>query len=131
MRIKLQEPTDLDMLAESAAEGVAAEEVAAEEVGAEGMEEEFVRREDAPLRSAEDSEVVANNINTFLQRVAGFSVAEIDRQITELRYLREELQSEGERVHREITQYARLSQSAKQSTKIITETLVRPKFDSA
>jgi hypothetical protein len=126
MRVKLQEPTDLDMLAESAAEGGAAEEVAAE-----GMEEEFVRREDAPLRSAEDSEVVANNINTFLQRVAGFSVAEIDRQITELCNLREELQSEGERVHREITQYARLSQSAKQSTKIITETLVRPKFDSA
>src|SRR5215472_13650177 len=120
MRITLQEPTDLDMLAESAAEGEAAEGVAAE-----GAEEEFVRRQDAPHRSPEDSEVVANNINTFLQRVAGFSVAEIDRQITELRNLREELQSEGARIEREITQYSHLSRSARQSTKIITETLVK------
>ncbi len=109
MWIKSQEPIDLDMVAESAVERVAAERV----------EEEFVRREeDAPLRSSADSEVVANNINTLLQRVAGFSVAEIDRQMAELRILRERLQSEGARVQREITEYARLSQSAMQSTKI-------------
>ncbi len=122
MWIKSQEPIDLDMVAESAVERVAAERV----------EEEFVRREeDAPLRSSADSEVVANNINTLLQRVAGFSVAEIDRQMAELRILRERLQSEGARVQREITEYARLSQSAMQSTKIITESLAKTKFDAA
>ncbi len=137
MWIKSQEPIDLDMLADSAAEKVAVEEVAVEEVAVEEVaveevEEDSVHREeDAPLRSSADSEVVANNINTLLQRVAGFSVAEIDRQIAELRILREELESEGARVQREVIGYARLSQSAMQSTKIITESLAKKKFDAA
>jgi hypothetical protein len=122
MWIKLQQPTDLDLLAEGALEGVAVE-------GVEEELRELARREDARIRSSEDSEVVTNNINTFLQRVAVFSVAEIDRQIAGLGILREELQSEGARVQREIATYARLSQSAMQSTKFITESLAKPKFD--
>jgi hypothetical protein len=55
--------------------------------------------------------------------VAGSSVHEIDRLITELHTLREHLQSEGTRVQREIAEYAHLSQSAMQSTKIIAESL--------
>jgi hypothetical protein len=70
-----------------------------------------------------DSELVANNISTLLQRVAGSSVQEIDRLITELQTLRDMLQEEGARVQREITEYAHLSQSAMQSTKIIAESL--------
>ena len=70
-----------------------------------------------------ESEAVANNIGTLLQRVAGSSVQEIDRLIVELQTLRELLQSEGVRVQREITEYAHLSQSAMQSTKIIAESL--------
>jgi hypothetical protein len=64
---------------------------------------EIVRRDVArPRQSPEaDSEVVANNISTLLQRVAGFSVAEIDRLTSELHTLRELLQSEG--AGREIT----------------------------
>jgi hypothetical protein len=59
----------------------------------------------------------------LLQRVSGNSAQEIDRLITELQTLRDVLQSEGARVQREITQYAHLSQSAMQSTKIIAESL--------
>ena len=93
----------------------------------EGEIREFVRRDGAVLRHAPDSdgELVANNIGMLLQRVSGSSVHEIDRLITELQTLRELLQSEGARVQREIAEYAHLSQSAMQSTKIIAESLAQ------
>jgi hypothetical protein len=98
---------------------------AARDTEVEGEIREFVRRDGSTLRRApdSDSEVVANNISTLLQRVAGTSVQEIDRLIVELQTLREMLQTEGVRVQREIVEYANLSQSAMQSTKIITESL--------
>ena len=113
---KRGEPTDLDESTESAVEA---------EI------REFVRRDVAtPRQSPEaDSEVVANGISTLLERVAGSSVAEIDRLTSELHNLRELLRSEGVRVQREITEYARLSQSAMQSTKIITESLSKWKSE--
>jgi hypothetical protein len=93
----------------------------------EGEIREFVRRDGAMLRRAPDSdgELVANNIGMLLQRVSGSSVHEIDRLITELQTLRELLESEGVRVQREIAEYAHLSQSAMQSTKIIAESLAQ------
>jgi hypothetical protein len=93
----------------------------------EGEIREFVRRDGASLRRApeNDSELVANNISTLLQRVAGSSVQEIDGLISELQTLRELLQTEGARVQREIAEYAHLSQSAMQSTKIIAESLAQ------
>jgi hypothetical protein len=95
------------------------------EVAVEGEIRDFVRRDGANLRRAPetDSELVANNITTLLQRVAGTSVQEIDRLIAELQTLRELLHEEGARVQREIAEYAHLSQSAMQSTKIIAESL--------
>jgi hypothetical protein len=51
--------------------------------------------------------------------------------MTELRTLREMLQSEGARVQREIAEYAHLSQSAMQSTKVITESLAKWKSEGA
>jgi hypothetical protein len=51
------------------------------------------------------------------------SVREIDGLICELETLRERLHDEGERVQREIVEYASLSQAARQSTKDITESL--------
>ena len=115
---KRGEPTDLDESTESAVEA---------EI------REFVRRDVAtPRQSPEaDSEVVANGISTLLQRVAGSSVAEIDRLRSELHNLRELLRSEGARVQREITEYARLSESTMQSTKIISESLVKWKNGDA
>ena len=95
------------------------------EVAVEGEIREFVRRDGANLRRTPeaDSEMIANNIATLLQRVAGSSVQEIDRLIAELQRLREVLHDEGARVQREIAEYAHLSQSAMQSTKIIAESL--------
>jgi hypothetical protein len=108
--IKTREPADLEKSMESAVEG---------EI------REFVRRDVATLRRQpeSDSEMVASNISSLLQRVAGTSVQEIDKLIGELQTLREMLHKEGARVQREIVEYATLSQAAMQSTKIIAESL--------
>ena len=101
------------------------------ESAVEGEIREFVRRDVATLRrtTESDGEVVANNIGTLLQRVAGSSVQEIDRLIAELQTLRDMLQAEGARVQREISEYAHLSQSAMQSTKIISDSLSKWKAE--
>jgi len=107
---KMSEPTQIDKTAESQVEG---------EI------REFVRRDVATFRRQPESEgeVVANNIGTLLQRVAGTSVKEIDKLIVELQTLRNMLQDESTRVQREIVEFATLSHAAMQSTKIIAESL--------
>jgi len=97
------------------------------EVEVEGEIRDFVRRDVATLRRQHesDSEMVASNITSLLQRVAGTSVQEIDNLIGELQTLRERLHSEAARVQREIVEYATLSQAAMQSTKIIAESLTQ------
>jgi hypothetical protein len=91
----------------------------------DGEIRELVGRDIPSLRRNSDSDIVANNISSLLQRVAGASVQEIDRLIAELQSLRETLSTEGERVGREIARYATLSQSAMQSTKIIGESIAQ------
>ena len=97
------------------------------EAAVEAEIREFVQRASASLRRASesDSELVANSIVTLLQRVAGTSVQEIDRLIAELQTLRALLHEEGARVQRNLAEYAHLSQSAMQSTRIIAESLVQ------
>ncbi|HEY4974714.1 MAG TPA: hypothetical protein VII41_13960, partial [Steroidobacteraceae bacterium] len=62
-----------------------------------------------------------NNINSLIQRVAGTSLTEIENLINELEGLRELLHAEGQRVLREISGYAQLSQAAMKSTRMISE----------
>jgi hypothetical protein len=57
--------------------------------------------------------------------VSASSVAEIDRVVTELNAVREMLRTEGERVQREITNYASLSQAAMSSMKVMTDSLAQ------
>jgi hypothetical protein len=83
---------------------------------------ELVRRDATALRQAEsDSELAANNLSTLLRRVSAHSTREIDLLIAELRTLRDKLHSDGNRVEREIVDYAALSQSVIQLTKIIAD----------
>jgi hypothetical protein len=91
----------------------------------EGEIREFLRRDVAgPRRQAgNDGTAVADNISSLLQRVSANSVQEIDRLISDLKSLRDRLHDEGERVQREIVEYASLSQVAMQSTKVITDSL--------
>jgi hypothetical protein len=99
----------------------------------DGEIHEFMRREMVtdPARQPEnESELVANNLNSLLQRATGTSVQEIDKLITELQMLRDTLQSEAARVQSEIVEYATLSQAALHSTKIIAESLTQLKKDA-
>ena len=72
----------------------------------------------APEPSAE---ATANSVNSLIQRVAGTSLAEIENLITELDGLRTLLHAEGQRVQREISGYAQLSQAAMKSTRMIAD----------
>ena len=103
------------------------------EAAVEGEIREFVRRDSASLRwtPETDSELVANNILSLLQRVAAASAKDIDGVIAELQTLSALLQEEGARVEREVVEYAHLSQSAMQSTKFITESLAQRKTAGA
>jgi hypothetical protein len=90
----------------------------------EGQIREVIRRDEAPARNPQaegDSEIGAGSVNALLQRVAGSTFREIDRLIDELQGLRNLLQSEGQRVQREIVKYAQLSQATMKSTKVIAE----------
>ena len=91
----------------------------------EGEIREFIRRDVSHLRRPQNeaSEAAVNNINSLLDRVSGSSVTEIDRLIADLRSVRDFLQSEGERVQREIQSYAQLSTVAMTSVKIIAESM--------
>jgi hypothetical protein len=66
-------------------------------------------------------EATVNNVNSLIQRVAGTSLAEIENLISELESLRDLLHSEGQRVQREISGYAQLSQAAMKSTRMIAD----------
>ncbi len=88
----------------------------------EGNIRELVRRDSTALRQAEgEGELAANSLSALLRRVSGNSTREIDNLISELQTLREKLQADGHRVERDIVDYAALSQSVMQLTKIIAE----------
>jgi hypothetical protein len=76
----------------------------------------------APATALEPStEATVNNVNSLIQRVAGSSLAEIENLISELESLRDLLHAEGQRVQREISGYAQLSQAAMKSTRMIAD----------
>jgi hypothetical protein len=97
---------------------------------------DFVRNDIAYLRrpvaaaSSEPSldpnaEATVTNVNSLIQRVAGTSLAEIENLISELESLRDLLHAEGQRVQREISGYAHLSQAAMKSTRMIADNVAQ------
>ena len=93
----------------------------------EGEIRELVRRDLPQLRKpqSEGDEFGVSSLNALIHRVSGTSVMEIEKLIAELQTLRDYLQNEGQRVQREITEYAHMSQAATKSTKIIAENLAQ------
>jgi hypothetical protein len=93
----------------------------------EGQIREFIRRDVTARRRTreETGDPAVDNVNLLIERVSGQTVAEIERVIGELSAMREMLRREGERVQRELTGYAGLSQSAMMSMKIIGESLAQ------
>jgi hypothetical protein len=97
---------------------------------------DFVRNDVAYLRrpvmgSGSDTalepatEATVNNVNSLIQRVAGTSLSEIENLISELESLRDLLHAEGQRVQREISGYAQLSQAAMKSTRMIADNVAQ------
>ncbi|MDE2380252.1 hypothetical protein [Bradyrhizobium sp.] len=97
---------------------------------------DFVRNDIAYLRRPQvaspdtapvdpGAEATVNNVNSLIQRVAGTSLAEIENLISELESLRDLLHSEGQRVQREISGYAHLSQAAMKSTRMIADNVAQ------
>ena len=109
--------------------------VSANEV--EGEIRGFVRKEFGSVRRpqpmVDSGDQGAGQVNSLIQRVAGASVLEIEKLISELQGLRDFLRSEGERVQREIAGYVQLSDAAMKSTKIIADSVAQWKgaVDSA
>lgn len=106
----------------------------------EGEIREFVRR-DVSIRRKPRNDLIeelrgetardiggqaaVESITTLIGRVSGAATSEIDRVIVELNAMRDTLRSEADRVKREITGYATLSQTAMASMKVISEGLAQ------
>jgi hypothetical protein len=94
------------------------------EVEVEGNIRELVR-DNATFRQAEnsDGEMAAGSLTTLLGRVSGNSTHEIDNLIGDLQILRKKLQADGNRIRRDIEEYAALSQSVMQLTTIVSDSM--------
>ena len=123
--IKAERTAETDQAAASATAAV-------EQV--EGEIRAFVRRDLSVFRrKLQDggSDAAVETVTSVIDRVSGASVTEIERVMSELANVRDMLRSEGERVQREISGYASLSQAAMTSMKIIGDSLVQWKSQSA
>ncbi len=93
----------------------------------EGEIRAFVRRDLSVFRRRQEAggEAAVDNISSVIERVSSASISEIERVIGELANVRDMLRGEGERVQREISGYASISQAAMTSMKIIGDSLVQ------
>jgi hypothetical protein len=91
----------------------------------EGEIRAFVRRDVSVFRRRlqESADQAVGSVNSVIERVSGATVTEIERVMTELATLRDMLHNEGDRVRREVSGYASLSQAAMTSMKIIGDSL--------
>ena len=97
----------------------------------EGNIHELVQAVSAVRQNDSDSEKATDNLGSLLSRVSGTSIREIDNLINELRISRRRMRSDSRRVQHDIEQYATLSQSVMQLTKIIAESMTQMQPDSA
>jgi hypothetical protein len=87
---------------------------------------ESVRQNAAHIRhEPESTSQIITDVNSFVERVAGVSLGQLDDAIVDLRHLRDFLHSEGERIQREISGYIQLNHIAIDSTKSIVDNIVQ------
>jgi hypothetical protein len=69
----------------------------------------------------EDEQMSAGDLAASLRETSRVSIAEVDRLIGELQTLRRKLQTDGDRIERDIMQHAALSEQATKLTQIVFE----------
>jgi chemotaxis protein histidine kinase CheA len=69
----------------------------------------------------EDVEMSPAELTASVREVSRVSIEEVDRLISELQTLRRTLKTSGERIERDIAEYATLSSQASQMTKIVID----------
>ena len=87
----------------------------------EGALREFARDVGLMRRDPKDATDSVANVDLFAQRAA--SLVELRSVIRELQQLHDFLQSEGERLQREISEYAQLSKATTNSTRLIADNM--------
>jgi hypothetical protein len=70
-----------------------------------------------------DGKMSGEHLATLLRQVSKTSIGEIDGLIVELRTLHKKLQTDGDRIQRDIAEHAELSQQVMQLTKIISDSV--------
>ena len=92
----------------------------------EGSIRELVRRESSAIRQAGDnSEQAARELASLVQRISGGSTREVDHLIKGLSNLRQKLDDEAMRIRSDIIEFASLSQSVMQLTKIVSDGVIQ------
>jgi hypothetical protein len=86
---------------------------------------ELARGSSAVFRQGEgaDAETSTENLAALLRRVSEASTREVDGLIGDLQALRRKLNTDGNRIQREITEFTELSQQVMQLTNIISESV--------
>jgi hypothetical protein len=88
----------------------------------EGSIGELVRRNSNTIRQANgNSDQAARELAGLVRRISGDSTREVDHLINGLTNLRQKLDDEAKRIQRDIMEFASLSQSVMQMTKIVAE----------
>ena len=72
-------------------------------------------------RLSDESKETGDDFSFLVSQISGQSVHEIDHLIEGLRGVRKKLDKDGDRLHREIEQYAAFSQSIIELTKIVSD----------
>jgi hypothetical protein len=77
------------------------------------------------LRQTEngDGQRSGEHLGTLLRQVSKASMGEIDGLLSELQTLRRKLQTDGDRIQRDIVEHAELSQQVTQLTNIISDSV--------
>lgn len=94
----------------------------------EGALRDVVRR-DVKASSSKEASDTAANVNSLVHRAT--SLGELKGVIQELQRLHDFMQSEGERLEQEISEYARLSKSTTSSTRLIADSMLHWKKPGA
>jgi hypothetical protein len=70
-----------------------------------------------------DGEMSGEHLGTLLRQVSKTSIGEVDSLIVELKTLHKKLQTDGDRIQRDIAEHAELSQQVMQLTRIISDSV--------